>query len=276
MATAAEAIRRNGIFSEWLSFLTQVLIAISFEVADDLGRGLVAQHGGAIGNANALSIVSFEKAHDLWVEPGWQLFFEHAHRFLIVIVTWPESMRIMNAIYVGGHIFVTLGVALWLFVYRRRAFVFMRNAIIFTNLFALFIYERFPVAPPRLTMGLIWNGHPFTFQDTVFGVSSAHLLGAQAGYNELSAMPSVHMGWAILDSASLLIWARPVAVKMLGVLYPLLMLVAVVVTGNHYLLDVIVAVFVVVAAALAARGLETFLGRLRSAHAHPCLDLRRV
>ena len=271
MAIVAEACRRSNIVAEWLAFATQVLIAIFFEVADDLGRGLFAQHGSVQGMDNALSIAAFEASHGFWVEPGWQLFFEHPHKILFFTLTWPDAAHIMNIIYVGGHVFVTLGMALWLFVYRRPVFGFVRNVVILTNLFALLVYESFPVAPPRLTTGLSWHHHPFAFQDTVFGMVSASgkLIATQARYNEFSAMPSVHMGWALIVGACLLLLTRHPVTKVLGIVYPLLMLVAVVVTGNHYLLDAAGAVCVVAAATLAAWGFEGWRRRIARPQCHP-------
>ncbi|MGI8827105.1 MAG: phosphatase PAP2 family protein [Chloroflexota bacterium] len=258
MAAIAEAARRHSVIAEWLAFATQVLIAVSFEVADDLGRGLVAQHGTLEGNDNALSIVAFERAHGFWVEPAWQIFFEHTHSFLTFTMSWPDAMRIMNSIYVGGHVFVTLGVAIWLFAYRRRIFGFVRNVVILTNLFALVVYERFPVAPPRLTYPLWFHHHPFHFQDTVFGLvsSTGKLMGTQAGYNEYSAMPSVHMAWALIAGACVLLLARSPFIRTTGIIYPMMMLVAVVVTGNHYLMDVVGAVPVVLIAVIVALGMD--------------------
>ena len=264
MAMVAEAIRRNNILAEWLAFFTQVLIAISVEVGDDLGRGLIAQHGGIVGNTNALSIVSFEAHHGFWVEPAWQMFFERTHHLFLFTLTWPEAMRIWNGVYVGGHVFVTLGTAAWVYFFRRPAFAFVRNVMILTNVFALCIYERFPVAPPRLTQELVFNHHPFTFQDTVFGMmnSSGQIIGTQTGYNELSAMPSVHMAWALIVGATIVALAGSPVVKVLGAMYPAIMLVAVVVTANHYLLDAVGGLFVVIAATIAAFGLERYVKRL--------------
>lgn len=264
MAVVAEAIRRNSILAEWLAFFTQVFIAISVEVGDDLGRGLVAQHGGLEGNTNALSIVAFETRHGFWVEPGWQMFFAHTHHLLLFTVTWHDAMRIWNAVYVGGHVFVTLGTAAWVYFFRRRAFAFIRNVMILTNVLALCIYERFPVAPPRLTQGLVFNHHPFSFQDTVFGMvnGSGQVIGTQAGYNEFSAMPSVHMAWALIVGATIVVLARRPLIKALGAIYPAIMLIAVVVTANHYLLDAAGGLFVVVAATIAAFWLDRYGKRL--------------
>lgn len=262
MATVAECIRRNNVLPAWIAFFAQVFIAISFEVGDDLGRTLVSQHGTSQGIQNADQVMRFEVQHGLWVEPAWQSFFEHTHHIFIVTITWFEAARFMNGVYLFGHIGVTLGVGAWVYFYRRRFFPLMRNTIIVTNLLALLIYERFPVAPPRLMPPVPFDGHLFTFQDTLYGVlSGGRFVGSNLTYNEFSAMPSVHIAWALV-AAGMVIWlARPFAIKVIAMFYPILMLVAVVVTANHFLLDAAAAALVVVTAVSIAVVFECLRGR---------------
>jgi membrane-associated phospholipid phosphatase len=266
MATATEAVRRNFSLPRWLGFLSQCLIAVSVEVGDDLGRGLVSQHGTVQGIDNARQIVSFEAAHGLWWEPAWQLFFEHSHQIFLLSITWVDSSRVMNGIYVLGHVLMTLSVAAWVYFYRRRYFPLLRNTVIVTNALALVIYENFPVAPPRMMPPLPFNHHLFSFQDTLYGVLSAsgHYVGSSSSlaYNEFSAMPSIHMAWALVVGAALLLLCRSFPLRLLGVVYPALMLVAIVVTANHYFLDAAAAVAVVAAAALIATAFDGARGRL--------------
>jgi membrane-associated phospholipid phosphatase len=249
-AVSVLQLRRPGIFTGGLAFTLQVLIAISIEAGDDIGRGLFSQHGTSEGIDHARSLVTFEVSHGFFVEPAWQTFFLQTRHFFTLTITSEAVERLMNGIYVLGHVGVTLGVALWVYIYRRRWFGLLRNVVILVNLFALAIYENFPVAPPRLTTGLIFDHHPFTFRDTLFGIvnASGHTIGTQSGYNEFSAMPSVHMAWAVVAGAALVILARPLWAKAIGLIYPVCMLIAVVVTGNHYLLDVVGGMVVVVVA----------------------------
>ena len=259
MSTAlATAARRNNALHEWLAFSLQILIAVSVELFDDLSRGLISQRGTLEGVMNAQRVVSFEAAHGLWVEPAWQTFFEHTHQIFAVSITWAESARAMNGVYVLGHVFVTLSVAVWVYFYHRRYFPFLRNTVILTNLFALFLYESFPVAPPRLTPDLVFNHHSFVFQDTLYGVFSAtgKMVGTNAAYNEFSAMPSIHVAWAMIVAAAVIWLAQPLLLKLLAALYPCVMLLAVVVTGNHYLLDAAGSVVIVALAALVALSFE--------------------
>lgn len=264
MSAIARALPRGNAWSEAMAFAVQMLIAVSVELGDDLGRGLLSQHGTLQGIQNAHRIVSFEAAHGFWVEPAWQSFFEKTHHLLVFTLTWPEVVRFMNGVYILGHVFVTIGVALWVYMYRRPAFGILRNTLILSNAIALVVYESFPVAPPRMTPNLTFNHHPFHFVDTINGIISAgrSVIGVQAsGYNEFSAMPSVHMIWAILAGLSIVILARPLWVKVLGALYPVLMLVSVVVTANHYLLDAVGGVVVLTVAAIIAFSFDRWRAR---------------
>lgn len=249
-AVEARPLARSATLTEWLSFLAQILVAISFELGDDLGRGFFSQHGTVLGITNARRVVNFETAHSFWVEPSWQTIALQPHHLLTLTISTAATIHIVNGVYVLGHVFVTLGVALWVYFYRRKYFALLRNAIILVNAFALVVYETFPVAPPRLTTGLIFHHHAFSFQDTVFGTVSTggRLLGTSVGYNEFSAMPSVHLAWALVAGFTVFTLARPLAIRLAGAAYPFLMLGAVVVTGNHYLLDALGAIVVVLIA----------------------------
>jgi hypothetical protein len=240
-AATAQAVRRPGVFVGGLAFALQVFIAVSIEVGDDVGRALFSQHGTSEGVEHARDLAAFEVAHGFFVEPAWQTFFLQTRHMAMLTIGWMDVARLFNGVYVFGHVFFTLGVALWVYVYRRRWFGLLRNLVLMANLFALLVYENFPVAPPRLTTGLIFDHHTFTFRDTLFSVvnASGQVVGTQTGYNEFSAMPSVHMAWAVVAGVTLVVLARPLWAKAMGTIYPFCMLLAVVVTGNHYLLDVV-------------------------------------
>lgn len=266
-AVCATSARRGNVLSEWAAFAVQVLIAISFEVGDDLGRGLVSQHGTMQGIDNARNLVSFEAAHGFWVEPAWQTFFLQTRHLFALTITWIDMAHVMNTIYVFGHVFVTLGVACWVFWFRRPRFALLRNVVILVNLFSLVVYENFPVAPPRMTSGLVFNHHIFHFQDTVFGAltNGSRMVGPQIGYNEFSAMPSVHIAWALVAGAAVVLLVRPLWVRVLGAIYPFLMLIAVIVTGNHFLMDAAGAVIIVMLATAVAYSFEQWrAARVRS------------
>ena len=89
--------------------------------------------------------------------------------------------------------------------------------------------------------------------------------------NVYAAMPSMHVAWSIIAGALLISafrgrwWAWT-----LGVLHPVLMGIAVIVTANHYLLDVVVGVLALLGALLilhASRRITESRANVGTAHA---------
>lgn len=261
----------------WFIFAIQILLVASVELGDDLIRGMVTAHDPRVGMANALRVENFEAAHGIWLEPQMQLFFREPHQILGLTLHWSMAATAVNLMYTFGHVLITLGFALWLYLYRRPLFGFVRNAFFLTNALALVGYETFPTAPPRLTVGLTYQGHPFHFIDTLYQVLGANgkIEGSQLGYNEFAAMPSLHIGWALLVGLVLVCTVRSPLVRVLAVIYPLLMLITVVVTGNHYLMDAAGAAVAVAGALLLALVLQAYCSH-RGSLVGACRHLWRV
>jgi len=126
------------------------------------------------------------------------------------------------------------------------------TAVLLATLIAWPWYALYPLAPPRF-MGEFG----FSFVDTL-AATTATAVPPGAGANPYAAMPSMHIAWTALAAlwlAAALPWRRIGAV--LGALHLGMMSLAVLVTGNHYLLDIVAGLGV------AAAGLV--LARLRSA-----------
>jgi hypothetical protein len=226
-----------------------VALVAGVEVGDDLLRGLISPSDPRSAVANAERLVDFETAHGLWIEPALQRYAEQTHQLLGLRIGWDQVVPLVNGLYSLGQTLFTLCFALWVWRRRRPLFAFVRDVFLLTNALALVLYETFPVAPPRLTPGLRFDGHPFVFQDTVFGPGST---GARLSFNAYSAMPSLHIAWAAIVAATLVWAARPRLVRLLAPGYTVAMLWAVVVTGNHFLMDGLVALAVVLVAGPAA------------------------
>jgi hypothetical protein len=105
----------------------------------------------------------------------------------------------------------------------------LRTAMLVAIGAATVLFALLPTAPPRLVPGL-------GLTDTV-GMNG-HDTGSLYGvpYNPYAAMPSMHVGWTLLLAIGLYGVARGVA-RIVVVAHPAIMTVAVVATGNHYLLD---------------------------------------
>jgi membrane-associated phospholipid phosphatase len=57
--------------------------------------------------------------------------------------------------------------------------------------------------------------------------------------NQYAAVPSLHVGWDLLMGLAIAVAARRLWVRLLGVVMPVAMAIAVVLTANHYVVDAI-------------------------------------
>jgi len=140
---------------------------------------------------------------------------------------------LLSDYYDNAHFIATLGLLGYLWWRRPDIYRPLRNALVLVNVLGFIVFWRYPVAPPRMLEG---------FTDVVastgaFGSWHTGTLASHA--NQLAAMPSLHMAWAgwctlALWRISSRRWVRAVAI-----LYPCVTALAVLATGNHFLLDVL-------------------------------------
>jgi hypothetical protein len=151
--------------------------------------------------------------------------------------------------YDNAHFIVTLGLLAW--VWWRRADLYrpLRNSLVLMNVLGLAVFWLYPVAPPRMLAG---------FSDVV---ASSHTLGSwhtgslASAANQLAAMPSLHMAWAAWCTLALWRISEHRWVRGLAILYPCLTVVAVLATGNHFVLDIVAGLATAVLAVALVRAL---------------------
>jgi len=151
----------------------------------------------------------------------------------------------MDYWYCALHYVVTPGVLGWIYVRRTTAYARVRNALVASSGMGLIGYLTVPTAPPRLVGG--------PYADTLaqyahFGWWAQHA-SAPSGLggltNELAAMPSLHVGWAVWVAWAL--WRNTSwPWRCLLSLYPVGTAVVVVGTGNHWVLDAVMGLLVTV------------------------------
>ncbi len=174
------------------------------------------------------------------VERDWHLPSERGVQDLVL--GHPLAVQAANLYYACMHfsvLFVFLG---WVFVRHRERYRAVRTDLALTTLVCLVI-QFVPVAPPRLLAGYV---------DTA-GVYGQSVYGNTLAPDELSAMPSVHVAWAVL--VGWYAWRlggsrwRGIAVA-----HAVITVFVVACTANHWWLDGIVGVAVLVACAWARHG----------------------
>ncbi|MGW5639094.1 bifunctional glycosyltransferase 87/phosphatase PAP2 family protein [Streptomyces sp. NPDC003832] len=143
--------------------------------------------------------------------------------------------------YTSFHFVVPLTVLGLLYWRRPVDYRWARSALGFATLFALVGFWLYPLAPPRLMPGL-------GIIDTVHGVqdfSQPDYGTLTALTNQYAAMPSLHFGWSLWCGLVIAVVAPRAWMKALGLLHPALTLTAIVVTGNHWVLDALGGALVV-------------------------------
>jgi hypothetical protein len=146
-----------------------------------------------------------------------------------------------NAIYIYGHWPVLIVAGVLLFHYRREHYYTLRNVCLITGALGLLVFAMFPVAPPRLT------GLPLL--DTVTeGASGYRQILPPSLVNQYAAMPSFHAGWNFALGIVVFRASHHPALRLFAVLMPAAMAFAVVATANHFVIDVVVGVTLVLAA----------------------------
>ena len=107
------------------------------------------------------------------------------------------------------------------------------------------IFATFPVTPPRLGV--------LDVIDTVTDRSNTYRAIQPPGLtNQYAALPSLHFGWNLLLGIVMFREVRRTAAKIAWASMPVAMAAAAVLTGNHFIIDVIAGATVALASWFAA------------------------
>lgn len=148
---------------------------------------------------------------------------------------------VLNHYYAFAHFPVTLLFVVWVAVTQRAHWIRIAGALSVMTFLCLTIDAVFPVAPPRLytPLGIIDTLHKFG--PDVYGAQAVHSIA-----DEYGAMPSLHFGWSVFVAWGVIRLAPKLGLfRWLIIIHPVMTLAAVLLTGNHYWLDCIVAALLV-------------------------------
>jgi membrane-associated phospholipid phosphatase len=202
----------------------------------------VAEMAGAF--AHARDLIDIEDSLGLLFEPGLQSW--------AIDAGWPAEVARWG--YANLHFKGSCFALLTIYFVWPGSFPFVRNTILAAMAISLIGYALYPTAPPRFIgeLGLdtsvaVTGNEPLEFNST------------DPLYNPFAAVPSMHVGLALIFAWSMALLASNRPLKAVLFAYPLLMTYVVVASGNHFWLD---AVLGAVTAALAV-GVATLLARAR-------------
>ena len=187
--------------------------------------------------AHAQSILSVEQSLHIAPERALDVWLAGHHTIGLILSDY----------YDNAHFGVTLGVLGWLWWRRPDIYRPLRTTLVLVNMLAFVFFWRYPVAPPRMLKG---------FTDVVAStgaIGSWHTGSLASHANELAAMPSLHMAWAVWCTIALWQISSRAWVRAAAVIYPFVTAFAVVATGNHFVLDIAGGLLVLALAVMLAR-----------------------
>jgi membrane-associated phospholipid phosphatase len=206
-----------------------------------------------VAQANADWIMDLERNLDVAVEATVQQGLTG---------TW--VLWLLNHLYLAAQLVVLPGALIFLDHRSRPHYERLRNTILATWLISIPVYAAFPVAPPRLAdIGLV---DTITTQ-TGFAMDSSL---TTSFYNELAAVPSLHVGFAVVVGMAVAAALRHPALKVLAWLWGPAIGLAVVATGNHYVFDIAAGVLAAALGYALGAAVARAKPRLRPAAPQPC------
>lgn len=251
-ATAAAPTRSRG---------REIAVEVAlFAVLVALYRGVSLVATGHVATAEA-------HAHQVWALERWL----HLPSELVLqqqLLATPVLAQVANVYYATLHFGLTGVVLVWLYLVDRAVYRRARTALVLLTATGLALACAYPLAPPRLMADL-----GFTDVAAHYGQSMYAGLGG-LGVNQYGAMPSLHVGWALLVTVAVVAAVRGTggprtapagraprpdrpaprarrrvraAAAWLSVAHPVVTLVVVVATANHYWLDGVVGAAMFVA-----------------------------
>ena len=222
-----------------------VLVVSAFLVYFYIRGVVVGREGEAI--ARGLDIIRLERALGIY----WELEMQS----WVLDRYW--AIKTVNWVYFYGHMPLVIMFAFWLYIWHRRAYKLSRNAFLASGAIGVVMYALWPVAPPRLIPDA-------GFLDTmaIYDRVGYNAQETKAFVNPYAALPSLHFGWSLLLSVVVFRVTQQRALRLFAVLWPAAMFFAIVMTGNHFIIDAVVGAIVSFAGFGIALALERWRGLL--------------
>lgn len=232
-------------FSRYRIVNELVVIGVLYSVYA-FGRVLAAHHS-RIAIKNADDVWSFERMLRIPSETSMQDLILHA----------PSLVKAANFYYATAHFTLTIALLLWLFCKFPHQYLVARTGLAVATLLGLLVHFSFPLAPPRMLPQLGFVDTGMVFGQSVYGPVGTGVA------NQFAAMPSFHVGWAVLV-AIILVTTLRTRWRWLAFLHPALTAIVVVVTANHFWIDGVVGTALVLLGMVAAYRLHGAAPEARS------------
>jgi hypothetical protein len=253
-----------GLFARPRNRVAQFALAFARETAVVLALYALWQFAGTL----ALLQVDGAVARGRWIYH----FEQHLHlmgELTVQHAVLRSSLltRALNLFYATVHFPGMIAFLIWMFIRHRDRYPQVRNTVVIVTGASLAI-QLIPVAPPRLTPGLGFVDTPALFHQSVYAAVGT------PGPDQLSAMPSVHVAWAVLVAMGVILFGTS-RWRGLILAHPLVTVLAVVATGNHWWLDGIVAVQLIGVGIVVEQSLRASVVGVRSRVTRPSAHVPR-
>ncbi|MFI2507411.1 phosphatase PAP2 family protein [Streptomyces sp. NPDC018972] len=202
----------------------ELLLVAGLFLVYKLGRRMATGHTGE----------AYRNGHEVWdLERAFRLPGEGAVQSLLL--HGDGLAHLANTYYAVVHFPATAVFLVWLYLRRPAHYVWARRILAAVTAAALVLHLTFPLAPPRMlaATGLVDTAR-------VYGPSVYGPPGTDQLSNQFAAMPSLHFGWALMVAVGLVVATRA-RWRWLWLLHPLVTLLVIVGTANHFWLDALVA-----------------------------------
>jgi hypothetical protein len=228
---AAKVLRDGHVIYWWAEILAVLIFYVVYSAIRNAGTTHAAD-----AYAHAKELIGWQRSLGINHEETFNKWALHVRPLVIAA----------NYYYGSLHFIVTIGVGVYLFRKWPNDYPRWRNTLGIATLIALIGFRFWPLMPPRLLDAKMYlHLHPgirYHFVDTLEKDPAFWTFNSGAMKNisnQFAAMPSVHCSWALWSACALVPRLKHVWAKWLAVSYPVLTVIVIVITANHYFLDAI-------------------------------------
>jgi hypothetical protein len=234
------------------SWIVEISVIVGLAIAYNVIRALPRPHELAA-FAHAQDILSFEGPLFEWIE--------------VPLNKWMAGVPVIAVaacyFYAALHYAAT---PLVLFRSRRQGgWQYWRGywSLVIASGIALILYATYPVAPPRLVpdIDIVDVMRAFS-QYGWWGSAASAPRGIGDATNQFAALPSMHFGWALWCAIQMWGFGHRIW-RVLALLYPTLLTVVVLGTGNHFITDVAAGGVCVLVALGVVYGIRALVARVQ-------------
>jgi len=227
--TPAEDTGRPGLLARLPSLpLPSRLPRLLPELVLLLSVNAVYKYGRKV--ANGQTEAAYHHADGVWTFER-ALHFPSERTLQRLMLHWDWVVHLADYLYATVHFPAMVVFLGYMFARHRAHYLWIRRAIVIQTLLALLGHYFFPLAPPRLSSGTGMVDTASVYGPAVYGKPDGDSMA-----NQFAAMPSLHVGWALAIAIGLIAATRS-RYRWLWLLHPLVTLLVVVGTANHYWLD---------------------------------------